>query len=131
MIYYSTFYIMCLVSRTRPCPGLSLIQQTDFKWFLYRILFLTQWNCVMVYLMVMSLDLFFSFSIHNLTHVILNHPEYHTLFADDILVYKSCNTNDFASVILCVEKCASDIKTWMLSNKLQMNEANTSPTCYS
>ena len=42
------------------------------------------------------------------------------LYADDTQVYKSCN--DLASSILCVEKCVSDIKTWMLSNKLQMNE---------
>ena len=57
-----------------------------------------------------------------LSHVILNHPVSHMLYADDTQVYKSCNANDLASSILCVEKCVSDIKTWMLSNKLQMNE---------
>ena len=60
-----------------------------------------------------------------LTHVILNHPVSHTLYADDIQVYKSCNVNDLASPIRCIEKCVSDVKTWMLSNKLQMNENKT------
>ena len=32
------------------------------------------------------------------------------LYADDMQVHKSCNLNDLASAIHCVEKCASDIK---------------------
>ena len=60
-----------------------------------------------------------------LTHVILNHPVSHMLYADDTQVYKSCNGNDLPSTIPCIEKCVSDIKTWMLSNKLQMNEDKT------
>ena len=47
------------------------------------------------------------------------------LYADDTQVYKSCDANDLVSSILCVEQCVSDIKTWMLSNKLQMNEDKT------
>ena len=39
-----------------------------------------------------------------LPHVIINHPVSHKLYADDMQVYKSCNVNDFASAILCVEK---------------------------
>ena len=31
-------------------------------------------------------------------------------------------------LLFCVEKCASDVKTWMTSNKLQMNEDKTVPT---
>ena len=30
--------------------------------------------------------------------------------------------NDCLSSILFVEKCVSDVKTWMMSNKFQMNE---------
>ena len=45
------------------------------------------------------------------------------LYADDTQVYKSFDFNDLLSSILCVEKCASDVKTGMTSNKLQMNEA--------
>ena len=44
---------------------------------------------------------------------------------DDTQVYKSCNINDLTSAVLCVAKCVSDIKTWMLSNKLRMNEDKT------
>ena len=44
------------------------------------------------------------------------------LYADDTQVYKSCDANDLVSSIFYVEQCVSDIKTWMLFNKLQMNE---------
>ena len=60
-----------------------------------------------------------------LTHVILKHTTSDMLYADDMHVNKSCNVNDMDSAILYVEKCVSNIKTWMLSNKLQMNEDNT------
>ena len=45
------------------------------------------------------------------THVILNHPVSHMLYADDMQVYKSCNVNDLVSAILCREVCVLDIKT--------------------
>ena len=60
-----------------------------------------------------------------LAHVLLNHPVSHMFYADDTHIYKSCNVSNLTSAILCVEKCVSDIKTWMLSNKLQMNEDKT------
>ena len=44
------------------------------------------------------------------------------LYADDKQVYKSFDWDDCLSSILCVEKRVSDVKTWMTSNKLQMNE---------
>ena len=47
------------------------------------------------------------------------------LYADDTQVYTSFDSDDCLSSILCVEKCVSDVKTWMTSNKLQMNEDNT------
>ena len=40
-------------------------------------------------------------------------------------VYKSFDLDDCLSYILCVEKCASDVKAWMTSNKLRMNEDKT------
>ena len=40
-------------------------------------------------------------------------------------MYKSFGLNDCLSSIFCVEKCVSDVKTWMTSNKLQMNEDKT------
>ena len=60
-----------------------------------------------------------------LTHVILNHPVSHMLYTDDMQVYKFCKINYLTSASLCVEKCVSNTKTWMLSNKLQMNENKT------
>ena len=45
--------------------------------------------------------------------------------ADDIHIYKSFDLNDCLSSILCVEKCVSDVKAWMTSNKLQMNKDKT------
>ena len=47
------------------------------------------------------------------------------LYADDTQVYKLFGLHDCLSSILCVEKCVSDVKTWMTSNKLQMNEDKT------
>ena len=40
-------------------------------------------------------------------------------------VYKSFDLNDCLSSILCVEKCISDVKAWMTSNKLQMKDDKT------
>ena len=57
-----------------------------------------------------------------LISVILKHPVSHMLYADDTQVYKSFDLDDCLSSILCVEKYASNVKTWMMSNKLQMNE---------
>ena len=39
-----------------------------------------------------------------LTHVILNYPVSHMLYADDTQVYKSCSGHDLPSTILCIEK---------------------------
>ena len=56
---------------------------------------------------------------------ILKHPVSHMLYADDTQVYKSFDFEDCLSSVLCVEKCVSDVKTWITSNKLQMNEDKT------
>ena len=42
--------------------------------------------------------------------------------ADDTQVYKSFDLDEYLSSILCIEKRVSDVKAWMTSNKLQMNE---------
>ena len=60
-----------------------------------------------------------------LTSVILKHPVSHMLYADDTQVYKSFDLDACLSSILCVAKCVSDVKSWMTSNKLQMNEDKT------
>ena len=60
-----------------------------------------------------------------LTSVILKHPVSRMLYGDDMQVYKSFDLDDCLSSLLCVKKCVSDVKTWMTSNKLQMNEDKT------
>ena len=47
------------------------------------------------------------------------------LCVDDTQVYKSFDLDDCLSSTLCVEKCVSDVKTWMTDNKLQMNADKT------
>ena len=74
---------------------------------------------------VLGSSLHFILYTQPLTHVILNHPVSHVLYADETQVFKSCNINDLASAIFCVERCVPNIKTSMLSNKLQMNEDKT------
>ena len=67
----------------------------------------------------------FIFYTQPLTSVILKHPVSHMLYTDDTQVYKSFDLDDCLSSILCVEKCVSDVKTWMTSNNLQINEDKT------
>ena len=47
------------------------------------------------------------------------------LYADDTQGYKSFDSDDCLSSILCVEMCVSDVKTWMVFNKLRMSEGKT------
>ena len=80
----------------------------------------------MVYIKALSFDLYpFFLYTQPLTSVIFKHPVSHVLYADDTQVYKSFDLGDCLSSILCVEKCVSDVKAWMTSNKLQMNEDKT------
>ena len=80
----------------------------------------------MVYLRALFWDpFFFVLYTQPLTSVILKNPASHMLYAEDTHVYKSFDLDDCLSSILCVEKCLSDVKTWMTSNKLQMNEDKT------
>ena len=80
-------------------------------------------NCVVVYFRVLSLGLSFSFSLHNLSFMLFLTIQYLTCCMLMTRIYISCN--DFSSAIRCIAKCVSDVKTWMLSNKLQMNEDKT------
>ena len=60
-----------------------------------------------------------------LTSVILKYPVSHMSYAGVTQVYKSFVLDDCLSSILGVEKCVSNVKAWMMSNKLQMNEDKT------
>ena len=73
---------------------------------------------------VLGLILFILYT-QPLTSVILKHPDSHMLYTDDTQVYKSFDLDDCLSSILCVEKCVFDLKAWMTSTKLQVNEDKT------
>ena len=62
---------------------------------------------------------------HPLTHVIKWHFLHHQLYADDTQLYKSCCPSEIQSTIKDIEDCATDIKSWMKCNKLQMNDDKT------
>ena len=117
---------MCLVFKALCYLGSDLISLKDFKLFQLKVLILTKLSCVVVYHRALFYDPFF-FILYKqpLTCVILKHPVSHMLYADDMQVYKSFHLDDCLSSIHCVEKCVSNVKTWMTSNKLQMNEDKT------
>ena len=60
-----------------------------------------------------------------LSRVIDHHPVSHKLYADDTQVYKSGRQNEIEATIQSIEKSTIDVKSWMKSNKLQMNEDKT------
>ena len=49
---------------------------------------------------------------------------YH-IYADDTQLYCTSHFNDQASTIASLEKCISDIRSWMIQNKLKINDDKT------
>ena len=60
-----------------------------------------------------------------LSSVIDHHPVSHQLYADDTQIYKSSHPAEVEATIQGVERCISDVKSWMTCNKLQMNDDKT------
>ncbi|KAL3865741.1 hypothetical protein ACJMK2_043101 [Sinanodonta woodiana] len=60
-----------------------------------------------------------------LSSVIDHHPVLHQLYADDTQIYKSSHPTKVDATIHRVEKCISDLKSWMTCNRLQMNDDKT------
>ena len=55
----------------------------------------------------------------------LNHKKTnksHQLYANDTRIYKSSQTTKVNVTIQGVERCISDVKSWMTCNKLRINE---------
>ena len=50
--------------------------------------------------------------------------KYH-MYADDAQIYMSAPTVDVPSLVHKFELCVSDVKNWMIENKLKMNEDKT------
>ena len=51
------------------------------------------------------------------------------MFADDIQIKTSILHQHVHSTILSVEICISDVKYWMIENKLQLNDEKTECCC--
>ena len=60
-----------------------------------------------------------------LSNVIQQYPVFHQMYADDTQIYKSCRPSEIVDIINSIEHCISNVKTWMLHNKLQMNDDKT------
>jgi len=43
------------------------------------------------------------------------------MYADDTQVYQSTDPSQLSALVKSVEHCIHDISTWMLSNKLKLN----------
>ena len=79
---------------------------------------------VMVYHRDQSLYQYFLFFTHPLSNAV-KHPDFHQMYADNTQIYKSCRPPETADTINSIEQCISNVKTWMLHNKLKMNDYKT------
>ena len=60
-----------------------------------------------------------------LARVIRTHGLSYHFYADDSQLYSVKKTRDFQSIVKETEECVRDIKAWMDTNKLKMNEEKT------
>ena len=57
--------------------------------------------------------------------IINNHGKQGHAYADDHQIYSACHPDSLEESIISMENCVADIKTWMQSMKLKMNDAKT------
>ena len=60
-----------------------------------------------------------------LSCVISRHPVSHQLYADDTQLYSSNSPSEISATIHNMEKCICDVKSWMICNKIQINNDKT------
>ena len=60
-----------------------------------------------------------------LVDIIQKHDINYHLYADDTQLYKASDVNSLPALLLSAENCISETKSWMVSNKLQLNEDKT------
>ena len=53
------------------------------------------------------------------------HPVQHEMFADDTQLCKSASPTDSDRLISSLQKCTADVKDWMNTNKLKLNDEKT------
>jgi exonuclease III len=60
-----------------------------------------------------------------LSSIIQQHAVNHQLFADDTQLQQSCKPADIHSTTQILQKCTTDIKSWMTTNMLKLNDDKT------
>ena len=60
-----------------------------------------------------------------LPDVTTHHSVSYHMFADDTELYKSDSPSEAFSLTQIVESCISDVKVWIVRNKLQLNDNKT------
>ena len=60
-----------------------------------------------------------------LSDVISHHSVSHHIFADDTELYKSDSAYEAFTLSRTIEVCISDVKVWVVQNKLQLNDDKT------
>ena len=60
-----------------------------------------------------------------LSDLIAKHPVKHQSFADDMQLNTSSDLCNIDSAIEIIQHCTNDIQSWMVQNKLQLNEGKT------
>ena len=60
-----------------------------------------------------------------LSDVISHHSVSHRMFADDAELYKSDSPSEAFTLSRTIDACISDVKVWVVPNKLQLNDDKT------
>ena len=71
----------------------------------------------------LSWDLFYSFCTR--TTLIRRHSISNQSFADDTQLHDSCRPDQIDTSVQGMQDCISDVKTWITSNKLKLNDDKT------
>ncbi|KAK6186723.1 hypothetical protein SNE40_006003 [Patella caerulea] len=66
-----------------------------------------------------------------LEDIIEKHGLNSVIYADDTQLYIACDSPKDCSVINCIEQCVDEIRSWMGSNMLSLNDNKTEIVCFS